>query len=74
MLGKLYQVTSDFSFSGPTRANTSYGDFLNKYFKKGQADFTVREMYFSDISKDTAFLLQGFYETDPMAKLKDVTT
>ena len=24
-----------------------------------KADFTVREVYFSNISKDTAFLLQG---------------
>ena len=35
------------------------------------ADFTVRKVYFSNISKGTAFLLQGMFETDPVAR--DVT-
>ena len=39
--------------------------------KKSKADLTVRETYFSNISKGTAFLLQGIFETDPVAK--DVT-
>ena len=30
---------------------------------KSKADFTVREIYFSNISKSTAFLLQGMFET-----------
>ena len=33
-----------------------------------KADFTAREIYFSNISKDTASRLQGILQTDQMAK------
>ena len=39
--------------------------------QKSKADFTLREVYFPNISKGTAFLLQGVFETDPVAS--DVT-
>ena len=38
--------------------------------KQSKADFTVREVYFSNISKGTAFL-QDMFETDPV--VRDVT-
>ena len=34
--------------------------------KENKADSTVREVYFSNISKGTDFLLQGMFETDPV--------
>ena len=39
--------------------------------KQSKADFAVREVYFSNISKGTAFLLQDMFETDPV--IRDVT-
>ena len=44
--------------------------FVNN-LEKSETDFTVREVYFSNISKGTAYLLQGMFETDTVAR--DVT-
>ena len=46
-------------------------DLINKKncstsnLKKSKPDFTVREVYFSNISKGKTFLLQSLFETDP---------
>ena len=37
----------------------------NEKCKKSEADFTAREIYFANVSKGTAFLLQGILETIP---------
>lgn len=36
--------------------------------QKSKADFTVREIYYSNVSKGTVFLLRGISETGPKAK------
>ena len=53
-----------------SKVNLEYARRNN--LKKMQANFTVREIkYFSNISKGMSFLLQGMFETDPVAR--DVT-
>ena len=42
--------------------NARFDVFTNN-IRKSKADFTVREMNFSNISRGTAFVLQGIYET-----------
>ena len=45
-------------------------ELISSNIKKSKADFTVREIYFFNISKVMAFLPQGedIFQTDPMAK------
>ena len=38
--------------------------------KKSKADFTLRKIYFSDISNGRGFLLQGILENDPKVTLQ----